>query len=174
MARELDEPVRLADYDPQWPLLFAGEAERLRDALRLEVAAIEHIGSTGVPDMPAKPTIDIMIGVAVLPPAAALERGLIALGYDSVGEAGVSGRFHFRRRDAGRSFNVHVVALGGIHWRSNLALREYLRSDPAARARYAAAKQAAMSAGADMLLAYSREKAATIAELLAKALGGGG
>jgi GrpB-like predicted nucleotidyltransferase (UPF0157 family) len=170
MARGLDEPVRLADYDPQWPLLFAAEAARLRGALHLEPALIEHIGSTAVPAMPGKPTIDIMIGIEALPPAAEFESRLSALGYESFGEAGVPGRFHLRLRDAGRSFNVHVVELGASHWRSNLALRNYLRADAGARARYAAAKRAAIDAGADMLLAYSREKAATLAALLAKAL----
>jgi GrpB-like predicted nucleotidyltransferase (UPF0157 family) len=168
---ELDEPVRLAEYDRRWPTLFAAEAAQLGGALNLDPAAIEHIGSTAVPDMPAKPTIDIMIGVAALPPDAELERGLVALGYQSFGEAGVPGRFHFRLRHAGRSFNVHVVEHGGTHWRSNLALRDYLRSDATARARYAAAKRAAIDAGADMLLAYSREKAATVAGLLVEALG---
>jgi GrpB-like predicted nucleotidyltransferase (UPF0157 family) len=171
---ELDEPVRLAEYDPRWPTLFAAEAARLGSALKLGPAAIEHIGSTAVPDMPAKPTIDIMIGVAALPPTAELQRALIALGYESLGEAGVPGRFHFRLRDVGRSFNVHVVEHGGKHWRSNLALRDYLSSDATARARCAAAKRAAIDAGADMLLAYSREKAAIVAELLAKAMDSGG
>jgi len=166
----LDEPVRLVAYDPHWPVLFRQEAELLRGALPVRRDAIEHIGSTAVPGMPAKPTIDIMIGVAALPPGTDIEHALSARGYESLGEAGVPDRLHFRLRDGRRSFNIHVVERGGRHWRSNIAFRDYLRSDADARAQYAEAKQSAIGGGATMLIAYSEKKAAVVSELVTKAL----
>jgi len=74
------------------------------------------------------------------------------------------------------SFNLHLVSKGGEHWRNNIALRDYLRRDPAARLQYAQAKIAALASDASTLLSYSAAKAAAIAALLEQALApdGGG
>lgn len=162
---DLDEPIELSPYDPSWPELFAEESMRLRAVLPTD-ARIEHIGSTAVVGMLAKPTIDIMVGVQG-PRASAI--GLERLNYEEMGEAGVPGRRYFRRR--GRTnFNIAVVDLHGVHWKANLAFRDYLRNDPRAAAEYVEGKQTAIREGATMLLAYSSHKAETIAALLKRAL----
>ena len=161
----IDEPVHLADAAADWPGLF--ELERTRLA-RVIAAAIEHIGSTAVPGLVAKPIVDIQIGVEPYPPAAEIVRALQESGYRHLGEAGVPGRAYFVRRGA-QHFNAHVVVAGGPHWADNLALRDHLRQSARARALYAQAKLAAIEGGSTTLLAYSAAKAPTLAALLAQA-----
>jgi GrpB-like predicted nucleotidyltransferase (UPF0157 family) len=163
----LDEPVHVTDHDPAWPRAFAQEAHALAQALPAG-ARIEHIGSTAVPGLAAKPIVDIQVGVTEPLDEARFAAVLTQLGYESLGKAGVPGRLYFRRR--GRlSFTVHVVEFHGGYWQSNLVLRDYLRAVPAAAVRYGQHKRAIVAAGAQVLLAYSQRKAAVVEELLAEA-----
>jgi GrpB-like predicted nucleotidyltransferase (UPF0157 family) len=167
---ELDEPVTLVPYDPKWPDVY--DQERFRIALAFGVfpssGLIQHIGSTAVPGLVAKPVIDLMLGVRDWPPPNKLIRGVCSLGYENLGEAGVVERVYLRCR-SGQHFNAHVVKRGGAHWTNNLALRDLLIRDAAAREKYAAAKIAALTKGAGRLLAYSAAKEDVIAELIARA-----
>jgi GrpB-like predicted nucleotidyltransferase (UPF0157 family) len=116
----------------------------------------------------AKPIVDIQVGVPTFPPPRSVSQALTRLGYESLGEAGVPGRMYWRLRGP-RSFNVHVVRMMGEHWRNSLSLRDYLRESSVARDRYAAAKRAAVAAGAKSLLAYSEAKNDVVASLLSQA-----
>jgi GrpB-like predicted nucleotidyltransferase (UPF0157 family) len=165
---ELDEPIRLLEHDEAWPALSEREARRIQSALGLPHAAIEHIGSTAVPGLIAKPIVDLMLGTETLPPSPATVSTLQNLGYQSFGEAGVPGRYYFRLRGP-VSINLHLVLHSGEHWTSNIAFRDYLRSDADARSRYAAAKRAAFASGARSLLAYSDAKADEVARLVKEA-----
>jgi GrpB-like predicted nucleotidyltransferase (UPF0157 family) len=165
----LDEPVHLESYDPAWEQGFRVEQKRLSRGLGVSARSIEHIGSTAVPGLLAKPIVDIMVGVIPFPPAAFWSKSIVALGYESLGEAGVPGRLYFRKRGP-LSSNLHVVERSGIHWVSNLALRDYLRRSPEAATRYASAKRAAIATGATTLLTYSEAKGSVVEELLRKAL----
>lgn len=164
---EIDEPVEVVEFRPEWAALFAFEAEALRGVLAM--SAIEHIGSTAVPGLAAKPVIDIQVGVAGPPDAQRVGGPLAALGYEGLGEAGVPGRLYFRRRGA-VAYNVHIVELGGSHWRANLAVRNYLRAHPFEAAEYAARKRQILAAGARTLLAYSDHKAELVDQLVRRAL----
>jgi GrpB-like predicted nucleotidyltransferase (UPF0157 family) len=166
---DLDEPVRLVPHRPEWAQEAATEIARIAQAVSVPSAALEHIGSTAVPGLLAKPVIDLMLGVRQYPPSPSVGSAIAGLGYESLGEAGVAGRAYFRLRGA-PSFNLHVVPWDGEHWRSNLALREYLRRSFPARRRYAQAKTAAWLSGPHTLLAYSAAKAAEVAQLLQEAL----
>jgi GrpB-like predicted nucleotidyltransferase (UPF0157 family) len=161
-VRGVDEPVELVPYDTAWPRRFSGERRRIRAHVTCPVE-IEHIGSTAVPGLASKPVIDILIGVdpADVDPVA---RQIAAAGYEDLGEAGVPGRRHLRRR-AVQAYNVHIVELGGQLWRDNLAVREFLRAHPAEAARYADAKRHAI-ASAPTLLAYSDRKSAFVRDLV--------
>ena len=165
----LDEPVSVSSHRPEWAGQFAAEHRRVSEALRTAPSNLEHIGSTAVPDLAAKPIIDLMLGVTGYPPSLALLREIEHLGYESLGEAGVPGRLYFRLRSTAQA-NLHVVLKGGTHWLSNLALREYLRAHAGARERYAQAKLAAIEAGATSLLSYSAAKAEALSSLLQEAL----
>lgn len=175
VAREdaLDEVVSITPYDPAWPVSFEIESTRIRDALGLPAGAIEHIGSTAVPGLEAKPTVDMMLGLPSYPPAQSVVNRLVILGYEDLREAGVPQRRHLRMRGHGddkSNFNLHLVKLGSEHWTNNLALRELLRRDADARERYARAKQVALQAGGGRLLGYSAAKAETLRILLSEAL----
>jgi GrpB-like predicted nucleotidyltransferase (UPF0157 family) len=161
----LDEPVHLAAHDKGWMAIAAQEMARLSLNLKVATDTIQHIGSTAVADLIAKPIIDIMIGVAAYPPPTSLIERLRQIGYECLGEAGVPERLYFRRR-AVDSFNVHVSLIGGRHWLNNLSFRDLLRSEPAARRRYEAAKLDAIRAGHNMLLAYSNAKSTVTMELI--------
>lgn len=165
----IDEPVHLEEYRAQWATLFLDERRRLIRVLKIGSDAVEHIGSTAVPGLAAKPVIDIMIGSERYPPRETWTQGLIGLGYEPLGEAGVPGRVYLRLRTAPYR-NIHIVARGGEHWVRNLALRDHLRRAPDAVRRYEVAKRAALGEGSSSLLAYSAAKSAVIQELIAEAL----
>jgi GrpB-like predicted nucleotidyltransferase (UPF0157 family) len=131
--------------------------------------AVEHIGSTAVPGLLAKPIVDLMVGLQEYPPSAEVLRCLQELGYEWLGEAGVNGRTYLRLRKS-TAFNLHLVQHAGHHWNVNLALRAYLAGSASARQRYAAAKESAIAAGAHTLLAYSASKAETVQALVHEAL----
>jgi GrpB-like predicted nucleotidyltransferase (UPF0157 family) len=166
-TEDIEERVELKGYDPAWPASFLAERRRIVDALSLPDDSIEHIGSTAVPGLSAKPVVDMMLGSKSYPPPRDVLARLEILGYQNLGEAGVPQRIYLRMRE-GRAFNLHVLQRDGEHWTNNLALRDLLRRDPVTRARYAAEKFKALQA-APGLLAYSAAKNTIVAELLAAA-----
>jgi GrpB-like predicted nucleotidyltransferase (UPF0157 family) len=165
----LDEPVSLVAHDAQWGQIAAAERLRISKALGLSIDSVEHIGSTAVPDLIAKPIIDLIVGVAVYPPPETITEHMVSLKYEALGEAGVAERLYFRRRGE-VAFNAHVVLSGGTHWKSAIGVREGLRAQPAERERYERAKLDAVRAGHTMLSTYSKAKSAIIAELIKRAV----
>ena len=101
---DLVEPLTLVEYDPAWTARFAEETRRL-SAIHLQHSAIEHIGSTSVPGLPAKPIVDIMIGVPSLEAIRTIRSALRSAGYEDPGDAGVPRRVYFRHRGE-QSFNL--------------------------------------------------------------------
>src|SRR5215211_2943811 len=145
----VDEPISVETYDPAWPAQFATEAARLRGGLDASALAIEHIGSTAVAGLAAKPIVDVMVGVNELNPRDDLASQLAVLGYEDCG--GAEGRRYFRKRGSRQHFNVHLIEYESSHWRENIRFREYLRSDEDAAQRYSDAKQAAAIAAPTLL-----------------------
>jgi GrpB-like predicted nucleotidyltransferase (UPF0157 family) len=164
----IDEPITIEPYSPAWVAHFASERAVLCHALSLEPSRVEHIGSTSVVGMQAKPIVDIMLGLDSFPPLPAVSDRLHSLGYETLGEAGVPGRFYFRKR-LPNAFNVQSVSFGGRLWKNNLLLRDFLTTHPVEALRYADEKYRAYQAGHDTLLAYSAAKTSIIAELMAAA-----
>ena len=173
MSAEIDEPVEITDYNPQYEGRYRAERDRVRLGLATASLKFEHIGSTAVPGLAGKPTVDLMLGAspAVWAALEELRSRVVALGYEDLGEAGVPGRIHFRRRTKLRAFNLALVEEDGALWRDNLAVRDYLRAHPEEAAKYGEAKRAAVAAGATTLLAYSAAKASPLAALVEKARG---
>ena len=166
----LDERITVCAADPAWPSWFQLEAARLRSALPGDlVPDIQHIGSTAVPGLDAKPIVDLMVGIGELGRIADLVERLERLGYESLGEAGVPGRWALRKRDVAQSSNIAIVAHDGDWWKLNLAVRDFLRANAEAARNYASAKWHAVSNGADMLLAYSDAKRVVIERIAAEA-----
>jgi GrpB-like predicted nucleotidyltransferase (UPF0157 family) len=139
----IDETITVELASHRWTSCYAAEACRLREVLPVDlVPALEHIGSTSVQGLDAKPIIDIMAGISDPHRIAEMADILGSLSYESLGEAGVPGRWAFRYRADPRAFNISVVAWDGERWRVNLAVRDHLRNDPVATQQYAAAKWA--------------------------------
>ena len=162
------EAVVIEEPDPAWPDRFEEWRVRLRATLGEAAVRIEHVGSTSVPGLTAKPILDIQVSVSDL----ADEDGYVAP-LEAVG-------LQLRSRDAvhryfrpfpGRPRDVHVhVCAAGSRWESeHLLFRDYLRGHRDARDQYAAAKRAAAAAWADDRLAYTDAKTAVILAILRRA-----
>jgi len=169
----IDEPVTVVAADGEWPRRFEAEMRRLHHSLPAGLAAeIEHIGSTAVSGLDGKPIIDMMIGITAPQRIAELVDRLEQLGYESLGEAGVPGRWALRRRrPAGPNYNVSVIARSGRRWTDNIAFRDFLRLHPDEARRYAEVKRRAVAAGANTLFAYSDAKRSAL-ERIATLTGG--
>ncbi len=157
--------VRLAEPTPRWAALFDEEAARLALALRAYAPAVEHCGSTSVPGLPAKPILDILVGVAEPLDVPGLARALAPLGYEHAPWAGVPGHEVFGKNQP-RTHLLHVVPLPGAAWDRMLRLRDALRADPALAAEYAALKRRLAEQFPNDRPAYTEGKSGFVARVL--------
>jgi GrpB-like predicted nucleotidyltransferase (UPF0157 family) len=128
---------------PAWLELGRNLAQQVAGLLGDHAIAVEHIGSTAVPGMLAKPIIDLAAGVVALPDMADILRRLTRSGWTYRNDAGDEGGhvFVLERRPSFRLAHLHIVEHCGDQWRRYLALRERLRSDPSARDAYESVKR---------------------------------
>jgi 16S rRNA processing protein RimM len=135
--------IEIVDYDPEWPATFEAEAERLREGLGDAAVRIEHVGSTSVPGLAAKPNIDIQVSVPDVYDRDAYFRLLFALGYEHVPDPEFRDYpfFGWPSAKVPRTFNLHVCQAGTEMEQRHLRFRDHLRSDPVARDEYAALKR---------------------------------
>lgn len=127
------------DHD-QWAATFEEEGVVLLEALGESVRAIEHVGCTAVPELPARPVIDILIGVDALEGVSRHVVAVQQLGYEYRGEAGVSERLLFRKRN-GVGVDASVVLHGSELWRRRLTIRDHLRDHPDTAAQFGRQKR---------------------------------
>jgi GrpB-like predicted nucleotidyltransferase (UPF0157 family) len=137
--------VELVEHDPSWAELFEEERDRLAGVFDGQAVAIEHIGSTSVPGLCAKPIVDVLVGVRNLELSKKQVEAMEGLGYEFLGEYGLAGRLFFRKHP--RTHHVHIVEHGGLHWERQLTFREALRSDSEERRRYDQFKRRLASEG---------------------------
>ncbi len=169
--RQLGVPagkVRLIEYNPAWPGDFARERDRIATALADLSVTIEHVGSTAVPGMTAKPLIDMMVGIPDIAWHARAIAPLEAIGYAYKGEYGIPDRHFFVLGDP-TTHHVHLVQYGGHFWHLNLAFRDHLRAVADARTRYTDEKVRLHAAFPDSREKYTAGKDAIIRELLKEA-----
>ena len=166
----MGDAIEIAPYDPAWPDAFERERAAILGALGDLVFAIEHVGSTSVPGLGAKPIIDIMIGLRGLADHARCVPPLQAVGYLHKGEHGIPGRHYFRRPVRGpRTHQIHMVEHGSDFWVRHLLFRDYLRRNPGQAAAYQRLKlRLAARFGTDVE-AYTEAKTEFIQSALAKA-----
>lgn len=131
--------VRVVPYDGAWPALFAAEAARIAAATDTLPLRLEHVGSTSVPGLAAKPVLDILAGRPPGSSAAPYVQALVGAGYVHRGEQGIPGR-EFFRRGTPRAYHLHLAEVDGPVWREMLRFRDALRADPSAAAEYAELK----------------------------------
>ncbi|MFD6433877.1 GrpB family protein [Streptomyces venezuelae] len=160
--------VRVTDYDPSWPRRAAEAIEALRAAAPGLFVEIEHIGSTAVPGLAAKPVIDLMAAVHDLTRAATHRAALAGLGYHPH-DNGMTDRQLYVRADGGvRSHILHVVALESWPTRNQRIFRDHLRAHAEDARRYAQLKWAIAAASTDAG-EYSRAKMALVQEITDRA-----
>lgn len=134
--------VEVASYSEDWPVQFAHIAGRLSRALDgVPVLGVEHVGSTAVPGLAAKPILDIDVIVERQHVRAAIA-ALAKIGYVHRGDLGLTDREAFTAPDNNPRRHVYVCVEGTLHLRNHLAVREVLRARPDLRERYGAAKLA--------------------------------
>ncbi|MEZ4301525.1 MAG: GrpB family protein [Polyangiaceae bacterium] len=153
-----DELIELVPPSPRFGQLYAEERLRIAIALRRCVASIEHIGSTAIVGIRAKPIVDILIGVRE-PPLTALIQPLVELGYEHASGAGGDERLVFVRGTP-RAFHVHVVLFDGDEWRRHIIFRDWLNLHPEVAAEYEALKVDLASRLANDRAAYTAGKTA--------------
>jgi GrpB-like predicted nucleotidyltransferase (UPF0157 family) len=164
----MPQPIVVVDYDPSWPEVF----ERLRALIWPVVQdfalGIEHVGSTSVPGLAAKPIIDM--DVVIASPAQiplAIER-LGTLGYVHRGNLGIEGREAFQQPAHLPAHHLYVCLQDSVSLRNHLALRDYLRSHPEAMQVYGALKKRLAQEHAHNIEAYIEAKSDLILSMLAQ------
>jgi GrpB-like predicted nucleotidyltransferase (UPF0157 family) len=135
----------LVPHDPGWVTLFEEERDRLRLVLPPDARDIQHVGSTAVPGLPAKPIIDIAVAAKSYRSADDWQVDMASLGYDYPGDIGIPDHRIFGRDPDTRRFLVHVVDADGQRWKDLLRFRDRLREDPELAADYQAVKEEAAS-----------------------------
>lgn len=166
----VDGRVRLVESDPKWPYFFEREARRIRDALGDRALLLEHVGSTSVPGLVAKPCVDLLLCVADPADESAYVPDLETAGYIvAIREP----EWYEHRVLKGTEINLdlHVFARGCEEVERMLRLRDRLRADAGARARYAAVKKALAERDWDRVQDYADAKSEVVEELLAEAAG---
>jgi GrpB-like predicted nucleotidyltransferase (UPF0157 family) len=137
----MGDPVEIVDYDPAWRVEFAAIGTALRKALGDVALRIDHIGSTSVPGLAAKPVIDVQISVRSLEPVAAYKAPLERLGLTHRANNPELTKRYFREAPGGRRTHIHVRELGSFSQQLPLLFRDYLRARPAVAAGFAQEKR---------------------------------
>jgi GrpB-like predicted nucleotidyltransferase (UPF0157 family) len=162
--------IRVVDYDPSWPSRFVALRDEYSAALAragVAVVAIEHVGSTSVPGLAAKPIIDCDI-VVTAERVSSASAVLVGLGFVPEGELGIPQRWAFKEPSRLERTNTYVIVDGSRALRDHLRLRDALRSDPELRNRYGAVKQR-VGATAGSLEEYGEGKNTVIQQILTAA-----
>ncbi len=166
---EAPPAVVICPYDPAWAMQFLDLQAQLQPVFPAP-AALEHIGSTAVPGLAAKPVLDVLLGVVTLADAEAQIARLAELGFEYVSkyEAVLPQRRYFVRAATPLALRVHLHALqvGSTLWRQHLAFRDALRRDEPLRARYQALKFDLARQHASDKAAYTDAKAPFIQAVL--------
>ena len=172
MGQASNRQVTVIPYDPQWPASFERSAREVKAALGDNLLVIHHIGSTSIPGIHAKPIIDMLAVASDLRGIDDYADRMGRIGYEGMGEFGISGRRYFRRDNSAgvRTEQVHVFAMESPHVSRHLAFRDFLRSHPKLAQEYSQLKQRLAAAYPLNIEAYMDGKDPFIRQAEAKAL----
>lgn len=162
----MPDPIIILDYDPTWPHLFQLLRERIAAKLGSIAVRIEHVGSTSVPGLAAKPIIDIDVLLAadnLLNEA--IER-LAQIGYNHQGDLGIAGREAFKAPKDYPPHHLYVCSTNSSEFARHLAFRDFLRANPVEAREYGDLKRSLADKFRENREAYADGKAEFIAKLL--------
>jgi GrpB-like predicted nucleotidyltransferase (UPF0157 family) len=161
-----EDLILIQDYDPAWPAAFSKLAARVTAALGRLAFAVEHIGSTAVTGLAAKPVIDLDVVLSSpddLPEAIGL---LARVGYVHEGDLGIAGREAFLSPSGEPRHHLYVLAAGAHELRRHVAFRDALRADSDLRDQYSALKRSLAKACGNDRSSYTQAKSAFIASIV--------
>jgi GrpB-like predicted nucleotidyltransferase (UPF0157 family) len=166
--QRIDGAVELCAYDPSWPLLAALEAQRVSGVLGDRVLLVEHVGSTSVPGLPAKPIIDMLLVVADSAREEAYVPPMEAAGYVlRIREPDWYEHRMFKGPDT--NVNLHVFSAGCVEIERMVGFRDHLRSSAPDRALYAATKRELASRHWNYVQEYADAKTEVVEAIIARA-----
>jgi GrpB-like predicted nucleotidyltransferase (UPF0157 family) len=120
--------VRLLEHTPQWTQLYLEEEKQIRTAIGHLIIDIQHVGSTAIPGIKAKPVLDMLVGVRQLGEALLCQAPLEAIGYDYIANAGLAND-HVFGKGVARTHFLHLVEYMSGEWTNPLRFRDRLRTD---------------------------------------------
>ena len=135
--------VEVVPHDRAWQSLFRKESESIAKKLGNNVVAIHHIGSTSIPNIYAKPIIDLLVEVNRIEEVDRNNSEMEQLGYQAMGEFGIIGRRYFRKHNSfgTRTHHVHIFETDSPEVRRHLAFRDYMIAHPVAAQQYSDLKR---------------------------------
>jgi GrpB-like predicted nucleotidyltransferase (UPF0157 family) len=167
-ATPLERPIKICDYDPDWPSLYAREEARIRSALGERAVRVEHAGSTSVPGLPAKPIVDIVLEVPDSADEPSYVPELEAAGYVlRIREPEWFEHRVFKGPDT--NVNLHVFTVGCAEVERMLLFRDRLREDAADRRLYAEAKRELAARDWMYVQQYADAKTEVVSEIMTRA-----
>jgi GrpB-like predicted nucleotidyltransferase (UPF0157 family) len=164
-------PIIVTNYDTDWPLLFEEIAQPIRDTLADLGAQVEHVGSTSVPGLAAKPIIDIDVVVASADDVPAAIERLRSLGYLYQGDKGIKGREAFMWPSGARPHHLYIVVQGSQPYLDHIEFRNYLREHPEVASEYTALKTTLAQQHGHDRLGYTAAKTEFVTGVLGAARG---
>jgi GrpB-like predicted nucleotidyltransferase (UPF0157 family) len=135
--------VEVVPHDPKWRDAFEIESKSVADALGENVVTIHHIGSTAIPNIYAKPIIDLLVEVKNITDVDGQSSTMESLGYEVMGEFGIPDRRYFRKnnREGTRTHQIHIFETSSVQVERHLAFRDYMMAHPEDAQRYSELKR---------------------------------
>lgn len=164
--------VEVVPHDRNWRSAFEMESQQIALALSDNPIVVHHIGSTSIPNIYAKPIIDILLEVKDIGKLGDRSSQLEALGYEAMGEFGIPGRRYFRKNDGTgrRTHQIHAFEVGSPHVERHLAFRDYMTAHPEDAQKYSQLKRELAQRYPNDIIGYMDGKDGFIKEMELKAL----
>ncbi|WP_394219209.1 GrpB family protein [Halobacillus trueperi] len=165
--RKVNNRVQLSPYQSNWPETFASEKNVILQQLGDPTIPIEHIGSTSVPNLSAKPIIDILLGVESLDEFTRYIQPLSQAGYEYVPKPELRARRFFKKEtDTNDTFHLHICEWKGSEWEEKITFRDHLRANPGSVHAYESLKKQLAEAYREERSVYTEKKGPFIQSIL--------
>lgn len=162
--------VELVQYKSTWNTEFLKEKEALDLLFKDDIVTIEHVGSTSIPNIKAKPIIDIVVGLKQFEYGERYIEPLLELGYIFKGHLGKSRRYFFSKgNDIERTHHLHLVEFGDRNWKNQILFRDYLLANSDIAKEYNELKQLLEEKYSDDRTSYTDKKSKFVLEIISKA-----